>query len=50
VVESPRIILRDPDVMATTRIARFGDFRIEKFPIDRLARRNALRARLSMKI
>ena len=36
-------------VKATLRIVPHEDFRVGKFPIDRLARLNAPRERLSMK-
>jgi hypothetical protein len=38
------------DVKATFQIGRLEECLIEKFPIDQLARQNALRERPSMKI
>jgi hypothetical protein len=40
----------DVEVKATLPIVQDEDFRVGKFPIDRLAQRNARRVRRSMKI
>jgi len=46
-----RMLLADVGVRAATlRIVQQEDFRVGKFPIDQLVRRNVRRVRLSMKI
>jgi hypothetical protein len=48
-VELPRTFLRAAGVTATTQIARV-EGRIEIFPINQLAQRNAVQDRRSMRI